>query len=152
MCYGIAEVVGSFAAGKLASVIGRIPLLMFVFFAHAASLVLAFETPDHDVTVIYFAASTMFGLGDSFLQTTTYSILANLYADKSESAFAYYKFAQSTGYTICFLLSIRLQEHIRILVYILAGVLLVALCGVLVLQYFLVDVNYEPKQRKQTKL
>jgi len=143
ICYGIAEVVGSVAAGRFANMIGRVPVLCFSFFAHAAALVFVYLTVDHYVDAFFICATTLFGLGDSCLQTIVYSILPKFHPEQSESAFAFYKLLQSLGYTICFLLSVLLQTHIAVIVYVLAGVLVVSSVSMSVLQFAIADVNFD---------
>jgi len=155
LAYGLAEVTGSFAAGKLGQRIGRLPILASSFIFHASSLTVAIlcanwhpagGSHEERLRVVLFCATTaLFGLGDSCLQTMVYSILGNLYSDRSEAAFAWYKFSQSIGYTICFLMSVRLVDSPTIIIGILAGILFCALGGILTLQLAIVNVNKDIK-------
>jgi len=142
LCFGIAEVIGSFGVGRLMGMTGRVPIVAFMFIAHLTAIILVYWSPFNPTLAVYCFATTMFGLGDSALQTNVYSILANIYNDRSEYAFAYYKFSQSLGYTACFLISVPLQNSLPIMVIILASLLVIAVISVLILHYKIVNIDF----------
>lgn len=59
--------VGSFGAGRLMSVAGRMPILAFTFIAHLTAIILVYWSQFNSTIAVYCLATAMFGLGDRYL-------------------------------------------------------------------------------------
>jgi len=154
--FGAGEVIGSLSAGHFAGIIGRRVIFLASFIFQISALVVVYFLVEgnfskilvHDVQIMFCVGNLLFGFGDACLQTMVYSILGNMFSDRSAQAFAWYKLLQSLGYTVSFLISIPLVHNVvAIVCYFLAVLCIVGFIGVVFLDLFLYKINFvEEKQ------
>jgi len=136
---GVGEILGGLCFGILGHVLvkhGRDPVVLTGFVSSMAAFFLAFinlpaaaplgaTTDDAFITSnVYLALFTSFllGFGDSCYNTQIYSILGSSYPDQSSSAFAIFKFVQSTSAALAFFYSNLIELPYQLLILVILGI------------------------------
>lgn len=85
--YGVSEIIGSFAFGKLSDLLPKrvtvAATLLIVTISVTVSIVMNYAKP-----VLFFVTTSICGFADSAMNTQVYAILGKLYKDKPADAFA----------------------------------------------------------------
>eukprot|EP01147_Barroeca_monosierra_P009483 gene9483-1724_t len=106
MIVGCAEIIGGVTFGRLGSVASLSWVVIVGLFAHASAFFLIYLNYRSDVfdplLGIGLTISFLLGLGDSAFNNALYTILGNLFNDRSSEAFALFKFFQSAMAGIAF--------------------------------------------------
>ncbi|XP_052801080.1 protein unc-93 homolog A-like [Mya arenaria] len=127
MCFGGVSALASIVIGCIAKHIKR-----FAFITAGATfnvgllIVLWLWNPQPGDVPNFFVVSACLGLCDAIWQTQTYTLFGVLFVDKQEAAFASYRMFYATGCAVSFGYSFFLCVQTK--VYILAGMLFLALC------------------------
>ncbi|KAK6192767.1 hypothetical protein SNE40_004185 [Patella caerulea] len=116
-CYGAATAVFAFVFSRLAKYTGRYLLFLMAFSTNMALLIfLYFWTPSSDNPVLIFAIPTIWGIAESIWQTQSSSLIALLFSDKKEPAFANYHTWKAVGFTLTFIYGSFLCVSVKLLI------------------------------------
>lgn len=138
MLIGCGEILGGGVFGifgKITNKFGRDPIIALGYVVHMVSFFLIFLNlpdlapiresldPTYIKSSIYIALTCSFllGFGDACFNTQMYSILGNVYAKDSASAFALFKFTQSAAAAIAFFYSDILILRYQLLILVVMG-------------------------------
>lgn len=130
---GIGEIVGGLLFGIFGHLMvnrGRDPIVILGFLVHVLAFFLVFinipndapfgETSSHayikSSPYIAIVSSLLLGFGDACFNTQIFSILGVIYADNSASAFALFKFIQSSAAALAFFYSDHCPLYYQLLI------------------------------------
>ncbi|XP_071493100.1 UNC93-like protein MFSD11 [Diadema antillarum] len=139
MLIGAGEIVGGLLfgiLGKKTIKYGRDPIILLGYMVHMVAFYLIFynmpevsplqETNDNSymnppLVEVAFACSFLLGFGDACFNTQIYSLLGSYFMSDSASAFALFKFIQSSAAAIAFAYSNHLHLQWQLLALVLTG-------------------------------
>lgn len=137
---GVSEIIGSLVVGKLCDKIGNKIMMIcsciLTFFMCGSVILIQMWIP-----YMFIASNILVGLSDSFLNTTTYSVIASLYREETPFAFGTMMLIKSLG--TCTNLVVSIFLDLKTLEYIGFILTFISFISFLILDIFVKNPNKE---------
>ncbi|XP_052673889.1 protein unc-93 homolog A-like [Crassostrea angulata] len=117
--YGCATTISALVTSRIAKYTGRYVLFSFAAAVNLAIFILLYVwVPTENQKAYVFAMAVMWGLGEGIWQTQSNALIALLFPERTEAAFANYHCTKAASFTVYFVISLYVCVKVKLLLVI----------------------------------